>query len=495
MNIEKTKINQINFDANTSNTQVKSSKSSDFSNELKELKETQKTHKKEEKQKNEEIQNLQKTEEIENTAIDKNSKGIPKAQHTDNLLGIQKNKKTQFAQNTKEKNEIKAVKKSQTDKETEEIEKTEIQTTEKLQMNKDFEESPKARHLDEFPTIKKMQKSEIQIEPLNENLQMNKDFEESPKTRHLDKFSSLKEVQKSEIQTEPQKEKDKTLKKAESKNVESAIKNLNKVIKELNQSEEKEVNRVKKVNSLTDKDSMINKDFSIKENENLPQMQTSMNFDTNGQPFSSFMNKEEDNKSQNSLLGAKAQDLAEEAAILSTMAENIAIANKNTMLKTDKVEVIDETGIKKIDAETRITVETIVKYDSVIMNQADTEVFVELVQNGEIDLNKLSSQEVEKSMQISKTLADMLAKAKENNQPLRIDFDNNISVIIRISREGKIRADFLPSSQVAETYLKENLPLLRQRFDDNNIDYDSLNQKERKDNPRENNRKKGQKNE
>ena len=379
-----------------------------------------------------------------------------------------------------------------------EMQKSEIQIeplNENLQMNKDFEESPKARHLDKFSSLKEVQKSEIQIEPLNENLQMNKDFEESPKARHLDKFSSLKEVQKSEIQTEPQKEKDKTLKKAESKNVESAIKNLNKVIKELNQSEEKEVNRVKKVNSLTDKDSMINKDFSIKENENLPQMQTSMNFDTNGQPFSSFMNKEEDNKSQNSLLGAKAQDLAEEAAILSTMAENIAIANKNTMLKTDKVEVIDETGIKKIDAETRITVETIVKYDSVIMNQADTEVFVELVQNGEIDLNKLSSQEVEKSMQISKTLADMLAKAKENNQPLRIDFDNNISVIIRISREGKIRADFLPSSQVAETYLKENLPLLRQRFDDNNIDYDSLNQKERKDNPRENNRKKGQKNE
>ena len=66
----------------------------------------------------------------------------------------------------------------------------------------------------------------------------------------------------------------------------------------------------------------------------------------------------------------------------------------------------------------------------------------------------------------------MLAKSMENNKPLRIDFDNNISVIIKISRDGKITADFLPSSQVAEAYLKENLPLLRQKFNENNIEYD-----------------------
>ena len=88
----------------------------------------------------------------------------------------------------------------------------------------------------------------------------------------------------------------------------------------------------------------------------------------------------------------------------------------------------------------------------------------------------------------------MLVKAKENSQPLRIDFDNNISVIIRISRDGKISADFLPSSQIAEAYLKENLPLLKQKFDENNIKYGELNQKERREN-REHNKKKGRDNE
>ena len=72
---------------------------------------------------------------------------------------------------------------------------------------------------------------------------------------------------------------------------------------------------------------------------------------------------------------------------------------------------------------------------------------------------------------------------------------NDISVIIRISRDGKITADFLPSSQVAEAYLKENLPLLKQRFDDNNIEYESLNQRERRNPEKENNKKKGRNNE
>ena len=66
--------------------------------------------------------------------------------------------------------------------------------------------------------------------------------------------------------------------------------------------------------------------------------------------------------------------------------------------------------------------------------------------------------------------------------------------IIKVSREGKISADFLPSSQVAEAYLKENLPLLKQRFDDNNIEYDELNQrKQRQDDNKD--RKKGSKDE
>ena len=86
-------------------------------------------------------------------------------------------------------------------------------------------------------------------------------------------------------------------------------------------------------------------------------------------------------------------------------------------------------------------------------------------------------------------------KSMEDNKPIRINFDNDISVIIKINKNRKISADFLPSSQVAEAYLKENLPILKQRFDDNNIDYEELNHRKQEQQDDRNNRKKGRKDE
>ena len=278
------------------------------------------------------------------------------------------------------------------------------------------------------------------------------------------------------------------------KHIGTAIDNLTSVVSELNQSEEKQNHLIKKNKDLVDNNNMINNDYNISENkDNLPLMNLNMNFSGDGQPFSSFMNNSQEQKPQQKL-ASLAKDLEEEAAILSSMTENIAIANKNQVLNDTKT-IMNEEGIKKVDAKSGIKIETVVSYDTILMNEADVEVFTELVENGQVNVNKLAPQAAERSINVSKTLADMLAKSMENNQPVRINFDNNISVIIRISRDGKITADFLPSSQVAEAYLKENLPLLRQRFDDNNIEYDSLNQRERRNSDKENNRKKDRNNE
>ena len=71
------------------------------------------------------------------------------------------------------------------------------------------------------------------------------------------------------------------------------------------------------------------------------------------------------------------------------------------------------------------------------------------------------------------------------------DFEN----LINSGKDGKISADFLPSSQVAEAYLKENLPLLKQRFEENNIEYNELNQRKQQKQNEKDNRKKGRENE
>lgn len=316
--------------------------------------------------------------------------------------------------------------------------------------------------------------------------------------KNVKKESDVKNEKEVKAQNETDKQKAPAADEKENKNLDNALYSLKTAVKEVNQSDDKRVNGLKKGLKLSDNNNeggnLINNDFNIQENKDImPQMNPNMNFGSDGQPFSSFMNKEAERS--NDKLSSSAKDLAEEAAILSTMAENIAIANRMKAEEADEKIVNKNDGIKKVNTHTGITQETIVKYDSVIMNQADVEVFANLVQKGELNLNEINSESVQKSMEVSKTLSDLLAKAMQDNKPVRIDFDNNISVIIKISRDGKLTADFLPSSQVAEAYLKENLPLLKQRFDEQNIDYESLNQRERRNKEQDNNRKKGSDNE
>ena len=313
-----------------------------------------------------------------------------------------------------------------------------------------------------------------------------KDLEKEKAQEEKESVEATEKAQKEEKTSEAKE-------KSEEKEVEGALLDLENTVEELNQLDEKDSEKIKKDSVLTDNKDMINNDFNVENKDMLPQMNPGMSFNSNGQPFSSFMN-EEAQKSLNNGLSANVADLAEEAAILSTMAENIAMANRNSMLNNEKT-VINNDGVKKVDTKTGITTENIVKFDSIIMNEADVEVFAQLVQNGSVNMNNIAPQAAERSIQVSKTLADMLAKSMETSQPVRIDFDNNISVIIRISRDGKISADFLPSTQIAEAYLKENLPLLRQRFEDNNIEYENLNHRNSKEREKEDNRKKGRNNE
>lgn len=274
----------------------------------------------------------------------------------------------------------------------------------------------------------------------------------------------------------------------------------NEILPDLNQKDDIKTSELKPFKEFDDNDKeegkiLINNDFNIDNKDKLPQMTPNMNFGGDGQPFSSFMNNESEHRQSEQKLSTSAKDLAEEAAILSTMAENIAMANKAMVEEPESKVVTKNDGIKKVDTKTNIVQETIVKYDTVVMNEADVEVFADLVQKGEVDMNNLAPEAAQKSVHVSKTLADMLAKAMEDNKPVRIEFDNGISVIIKISRDGKLSADFLPSTQVAEAYLKENLPLLKQKFDEQNLDYDELNQRERRNQDREQNRKKGRENE
>ncbi len=354
-----------------------------------------------------------------------------------------------------------------------------------------------------------------------EEVKNEKDMKTDSKEEVKSENKSDEKVEKSEKEnskTNGIEKKDKSI--LNDNHIEDVIGGLQQTVEELNklnQKNDKTNSELKKDTLSDDKDrednTLIDNNINIKDKteQQLPQMNANMNFNSNGQPFSAFV----ENTNNNNQLSASETDLAEENAILSTMNENIAIAQKNMLLnknnKEEKPEVAvqteiqqeeqapktktvtNEQGVKKVDTKTNVTTETVVKFDDIAMNKNDVEFFANLVENGSVDMN--SVRHAQKSSQVSKTLADMIAKSMQDNQPIRINFDNDISVIIKVSKNGKISADFLPSSQIAEAYLKENLPILKQRFDDNNIDYDELNHRKQEQQDDRNNRKKGRKDE
>ena len=366
---------------------------------------------------------------------------------------------------------------------------------------------------DELKNVSKTDSKEEVKE--KEEVKNEKDMKADSKEEVKSENKSDEKVEKSEKETQETGEEA-----SNEDNIEDVIGGLQQTVEELNklnQKNDKTNSELKKDTLSDDKDrednTLIDNNINIKDKteQQLPQMNANMNFNSNGQPFSAFV----ENTNNNNQLSASETDLAEENAILSTMNENIAIAQKNMLLnknnKEEKPEVAvqteiqqeeqapktktvtNEQGVKKVDTKTNVTTETVVKFDDIAMSKNDVEFFANLVENGAVDMN--SVQHAQKSSQVSKTLADMIAKSMQDNQPIRINFDNDISVIIKVSKNGKISADFLPSSQIAEAYLKENLPILKQRFDDNNIDYDELNHRKQEQQDDRNNRKKGRKDE
>jgi len=95
-------------------------------------------------------------------------------------------------------------------------------------------------------------------------------------------------------------------------------------------------------------------------------------------------------------------------------------------------------------------------------------------------LQNFSAQDIAKSSNVSKTLMDLISNANTTGKPVRIDFDNDITLVLRVDREGKLSAQFFPGDKAAEEYLKNNLPYLKNRFDEQNIPYKELSYRQQK---------------
>ena len=167
------------------------------------------------------------------------------------------------------------------------------------------------------------------------------------------------------------------------------------------------------------------------------------------------------------------------------------------------------TNVNPMGATTRGQIsgmKTSVDYTSIQMSDTDAKFFADLVSKTDMSMGSIAS-EFQKALQQGNTkavqstakataaLIEALKESSQTNQPFRIDFDKDVSVILQVDRSGKINANFIPGDKAVENYLRNNIDFLRQRFDEENIAYGDLNysqsRRQRDEQERKNNKESG----
>lgn len=86
--------------------------------------------------------------------------------------------------------------------------------------------------------------------------------------------------------------------------------------------------------------------------------------------------------------------------------------------------------------------------------------------------NQVKVEDIEDIKGASRIL-DAVKTAVLKDKPIRLDFDNNITLVMRVN-DGRINAQFYPNDNIAEQYLKNNISYLKNRFDLEGIPYSNL---------------------
>ena len=139
-----------------------------------------------------------------------------------------------------------------------------------------------------------------------------------------------------------------------------------------------------------------------------------------------------------------------------------------------------------------------VDYTNIEMGTDDAKFFADLVQDMDKTLQNVAAdlqgeveqnvQQAAKNVKVSATLMNALNEAVKTNQPFRINFDKDVSVIIKVDKDGAVSATFIPGDKAVEEYLKQNISFLRQRFDEQELSYRDLSYSRQKQNQEQNRR-------
>lgn len=116
------------------------------------------------------------------------------------------------------------------------------------------------------------------------------------------------------------------------------------------------------------------------------------------------------------------------------------------------------------------------------------------VNNPQTNFTEVKTEATQQTVQVSATLLDSINESYKTNKPFRIDFDSDVAVIMKVDKDGILSANFIPGNAAVENYLRNNMPILQQNFNNQNLPYNELSyskqqkqgQQERQQNNKEN---------
>ncbi len=171
---------------------------------------------------------------------------------------------------------------------------------------------------------------------------------------------------------------------------------------------------------------------------------------------------------------------------------NIELISNINELKTNLNKAFEKDTTQNVTREATLK-DTEGNIKQISMTIEDVEFFANVV-DANLNNNNNNSIEIDettlKSAKVSNALLEMLNDSKNTGRPVRVDFDNNISVVMQVTKDGKLNARFYPGDKAAEEYLRQNIQSLRNQLDSKEIEYDNISYKER--NNQNNNKNKRQ---
>lgn len=187
--------------------------------------------------------------------------------------------------------------------------------------------------------------------------------------------------------------------------------------------------------------------------------------------------------SQNQLNGQLTVNASAENEAFSMLSEQV----KSYVLKNGGQ--FNLNNLNLMTANTRAEIANVppqVDYTSIQMSDNDAMFFANLVKNTDMSMQSVASefqktlegeqvQQAQSSAKASAALIAALQESSKTNQPFRIDFDKDVSVILKVDKDGNINANFIPGDKAVEAYLRNNIDFLKQRFNEENIAYGDLN--------------------